>query len=581
MEQTSRLSPTRLSNAVFNVKVRFLQLKRGVSDLSNRTPKLPKGNSDDFPVLLAQSVSSLWTNDNLVESGLQFGKVQNLRCAVRRLNGTFVPSDGIFSFWKQIGKASSRAGYTVGRELREGCLIPSLGGGVCQLSNALYELILQAGFEVVERHAHSSIIPGSAAARGQDATVFWNYVDLRFKAPCPIYIEAVLTRNELVVKFLGQTPRPSRPLLRTVDLQMLSNPSSQPRGVPNNCSDCGMHGCFRHSSKQIAANAIGSTGFLLDECWPEFREYVAANHSPRDLLCIPIDGERWGKQPYSWSTTDYSKIVTAGWQTLKRSMITRRLSSYGAQRLHSQLKAAESLARYFADHISPEVEHMCVSQNLLPFLWQDGYLGGRSFDVLMTRLPLFELEERLNATQRLHPERATLAEFRAPAWIVKAEREALNSASKVISPHSEIQSLFPNKAVRLRWHLPKLPAKRKGRKIVFPGPTAARKGAYELRMVLRELDFEITVLGANLEGPDFWNGLKAAKPEQHWSEDAAMVVQPAMLEDKPRILLEAISLGLPVIATEACGLSCFSEVINVASGNEEELRRSILFLAEQ
>jgi hypothetical protein len=342
-----------------------------------------------------------------------------------------------------------------------------------------------------------------------------------------------------------------------------------------------MHSCFRHSSKQVTDNAVGSTGFLLDECWPEFRDYVAANHSSRDSLCIPIDGERWDKQAYSWSTTGYSKIVTAGWQTVKRSMMSRRLSGYGAQRLYSQLKAAENLAKYFANHVSPEVEHICVSQNLLPFLWEDGHLGGRSFDVLMTRLPLFELEERLNAAQRLHPERATLAEFRAPAWIVNAEREALNSASKIISPHSEIQSLFPHKALRLHWHLQKLPAKRRGRKIVFPGPTAARKGAYELRNVIRDLDFEIAVLGADLEGPDFWNGLRAAKPEQHWYENAAMVVQPAMLEDRPRILLQAISLGLPVIATEACGLNYFSEVIHVSSGNEEELRRSILLLAEQ
>jgi hypothetical protein len=326
----------------------------------------------------------------------------------------------------------------------------------------------------------------------------------------------------------------------------------------------------------VAANTLGSTAFLLDECWPEFRDYVAANRSQRDLLCIPIDGENWRKPIYGWSTAGYSRVVTAQWHTFKRSIIGRQLHAYGAQRLQFQLQAAENLAEYFARQIDPQAEHICVSQNLLPFLWREGHFGGRTFDVLMTRLPLFELENRLDAAQRLHPERATLAEFRAPACIVRAEREALNSANHVISPHSEIQSLFPDKTIHLRWHLPKLPAKSRGRKIVFPGPTAARKGAYELRNVVRELNLKVTILGANLEGEHFWDGLRAAKLEKHWTEDVAIVVQPAMLEDKPRILLEALGLGLPVIATQACGLNYFPEVMHVPFGNEEELRRSIL-----
>jgi hypothetical protein len=37
-------------------------------------------------------------------------------------------------------------------------------------------------FELLERHAHSRRPPGSRAAEGSDATVAWNYVDLRFRA---------------------------------------------------------------------------------------------------------------------------------------------------------------------------------------------------------------------------------------------------------------------------------------------------------------------------------------------------------------------------------------------------------------
>ena len=83
------------------------------------------------------------------------GKIHNLRLAIRRIDGLEIPAGGIFSFWQQIGRATRRRGFVKGRELREGCIIPNIGGGLCQLSNALYDAALQANFEIVERHAHT------------------------------------------------------------------------------------------------------------------------------------------------------------------------------------------------------------------------------------------------------------------------------------------------------------------------------------------------------------------------------------------------------------------------------------------
>jgi len=65
-----------------------------------------------------------------------------------------------------VGARRALRGFVAGRELREGCVIPSLGGGLCQLSNALYDAALKAGVEIVERHAHSQVIPASLAEVG-------------------------------------------------------------------------------------------------------------------------------------------------------------------------------------------------------------------------------------------------------------------------------------------------------------------------------------------------------------------------------------------------------------------------------
>ena len=94
------------------------------------------------------------------------GKVHNLRLAVKKLDGLEISGGEVFSFWKNVGQASRLKGFVVGRELREGCIIPNVGGGLCQISNALYDAALKANFEIVERHAHSQIVEGSLAERG-------------------------------------------------------------------------------------------------------------------------------------------------------------------------------------------------------------------------------------------------------------------------------------------------------------------------------------------------------------------------------------------------------------------------------
>src|SRR5688572_17180759 len=103
----------------------------------------------------AESVTRLWTQDDAHEWRLTAGKVQNLRVAARALDGLVLPAHAVFSFWAALGRPLAWKGYVPGRELREGCLVASVGGGLCQLSNALYAVALQAGARIVERHAHS------------------------------------------------------------------------------------------------------------------------------------------------------------------------------------------------------------------------------------------------------------------------------------------------------------------------------------------------------------------------------------------------------------------------------------------
>lgn len=557
--------PSRVSSAIFMAKAAMLRATRSVSDLRQPVRRLGHASKRHYPELLAECRSPLWTVESQVENTLQFGKVQNLRKACHQLNHLEAPAGETFSFWKQVGKAKTAAGYAPGRELRQGCLIPSIGGGLCQLSNSLYDLALQIRCEIVERHAHTVVVPRSAAEQGRDATVFWNYVDLRFRPKQNVLLTAVLTQDELLVRFWGRQR-----------LVSISAPPAASRAASsvNTCSDCGVSECFRHVSLEDSALA-GRNAFLIEECWPEFEEYAGKMRPGADDLFLPYQSNFKSITRYKWNSEGYRQTCVANTITISASLKERFRMNGTVPPVAAQLARSQRLADYYSARLSLDITHVYVAQSLLPFLWQKGDLGGRSFSVLMTRLPLQELQQRLDTLVGRFPERKSFQEFRAPDWIVQSEAEALECAMNIITPHALLGALFPYKTTMLPWKL--LPSKRSrpGSHIIFPGPSLARKGAFELREVLRDLHHPLRVLQNTTESKEFWNGIPIAISSNDWWDEAAVVVQPSFLENNPRPLLRALAAGIPVIATPECGIVDHPLLTLVPAGETDSLREEL------
>jgi hypothetical protein len=568
--------PTRFNSLIFRGKAILLQLKRGTENLTDRGLKRfpPAKNLGASPVI-AESKTALWTEAAPEEQFLQAGKIQNLRAAVKNLNGVEIPAGTIFSFWKHVGKTTRRRGYVAGRELREGCIIPNIGGGLCQLSNALYDSALQAGFEIVERYAHTQVVAGSLAEQGRDATVFWNYVDLRFRSPVAFRIEASLDGEDLTIKFRGDKPKPSS-LIQISKLK-----TQNPQVSPNSCASCGVDDCFRVVKPSSKTKDFGRTAYLLDELIPEFDEYIQRQRTRKDVLFLPLDGRRFRKANYAWDANGFGKVEQSYLVTAERAYRSRRLAAQGAARQLNLLSMSEKLANNYSSRLKYDALHLVIQQNLLPYLWLGGHLGGRTFDVLMTALPMSELQKQLDRAKALHPESKTLGDFRADPLLINAENEALKQARKIITPHSAIASLFPGKAELLDWNMPVRKsnegAKNGKPKIVFPAATVGRKGAYELREALRGLDVTLITVGAQIEGADFWQGFDTEQrgAANGWLDDASLMVLPAFVEHKPRRLLEAAARKIPVIASEACGVSQVEGIETIRAGETQLLREKM------
>lgn len=326
--------PSHLDRLCFELRANALRLRRGASDWlgarrGEALPRLPDvlpvdAPQDRFAFVLAENETPLWTHRSAEEWPLTAGKVHNLRLAAARLDGLVVRAGQVFSFWHAVGRATARRGFVAGRELREGCMVARTGGGLCQLSNALYAAALDAGAGIVERHGHSQVVPGSAAELGRDATVFWNYLDLRFRLPVPFEIEARLDAQRLVLRLRGLSPlHRSRAMLPMLPLQSLRGGPCH--GEPHDCLACVQRRCVER------IEPVAGVG----------RTATPAVHAPSLL-------DRW--------------IGKSG--------------------------DADERARDWAASLGPQVDALVVPIDHLAALRRCGALGGRRITVVVTRLPL-------------------------------------------------------------------------------------------------------------------------------------------------------------------------------------------------
>jgi vancomycin resistance protein VanW len=125
---------------------------------------------------------------------------RNIIAACRKLNGTRIPSNTVFSFNDTVGEGSAKNGFFPGRVLYRDSVAVEPGGGLCQVSSTLFNALLMAGCVIIERHRHYQ--PVTYVPLGLDATIKYGKKDLRIKNPHPysLRIETHATDSSLIVK---------------------------------------------------------------------------------------------------------------------------------------------------------------------------------------------------------------------------------------------------------------------------------------------------------------------------------------------------------------------------------------------
>ena len=139
-------------------------------------------------------------------STAKVNRTYNIKVAAKAIDGIMLKPGEIFSFNKVVGPRSQEAGYKMAGVIVNNELVEGLGGGVCQVSSTLYNVALLANLEIVQRTNHSR--PITYFPLGRDATVAYDYLDLKFKNNTDKYVllRAEVQGGQLMVRIFGDRP---------------------------------------------------------------------------------------------------------------------------------------------------------------------------------------------------------------------------------------------------------------------------------------------------------------------------------------------------------------------------------------
>lgn len=103
----------------------------------------------------------------------------NITISAEKIDGTIVMPGEVFSYNQTVGERTIAAGYKEAPIYVNGEVVDGLGGGICQITSTLYNAVVYANLEIVERSNHQFVPSYVKASR--DATVVYGSIDFKFK----------------------------------------------------------------------------------------------------------------------------------------------------------------------------------------------------------------------------------------------------------------------------------------------------------------------------------------------------------------------------------------------------------------
>lgn len=133
----------------------------------------------------------------------------NITLAASSINNIILMPGESFSFNDALGERTEARGYKLAGAYVAGQTVDQVGGGICQVSSTLYNAVLRANLEIVERRNHQMTV--SYVPIGLDATVNWGTTDFRFKnnTGYPVKVVGAVNGKNVAATIVGTATIPN------------------------------------------------------------------------------------------------------------------------------------------------------------------------------------------------------------------------------------------------------------------------------------------------------------------------------------------------------------------------------------
>lgn len=159
--------------------------------------------------------------------GVGGGRVQNIKTGAGHINGALIMPGEEYSANAAMEPYTFENGYAEAGSYENGKVVQSMGGGICQVSSTLYNALILAEVEIVERAAHSMLV--SYVEPSMDAAIAGDFKDLKFKnnSDTPIYIEGYVSGAYITFNVYGKETRPASRTIKYVSEVVSSTPAGE------------------------------------------------------------------------------------------------------------------------------------------------------------------------------------------------------------------------------------------------------------------------------------------------------------------------------------------------------------------
>lgn len=165
---------------------------------------MPEHNRENLVII--NDVLGSYTTDY---SNSSQNRSLNVERAAELLNGiTLYPGEEL-STYGTVAPFSEANGYYMAPSYAGGQVVDSMGGGICQVSSALYNAVLKSELEVTVRSPHSMVV--AYVPKSADAAISDSGKDFRFvnNTEYPIYIECISSNKKITINIYGVETRPA------------------------------------------------------------------------------------------------------------------------------------------------------------------------------------------------------------------------------------------------------------------------------------------------------------------------------------------------------------------------------------